>query len=726
MESSPESTRPLKRVKYEQHDDAIPLSIHGPDISVPESINGLNGSLVTDDSFFDNPWPSTSGLSSPSQVLFNLPEDFSNNTTSWAHTSTAPQPATLNLHTVSAPQPELQRQTQLLPRLLPATSEDTSPVENVESQVATRDDTVLFVVSPFTNEDRLTVTAVPRFSRPKNGQVNGYVKFNWPTKHEPTQPIQPSPSARVQTDDGVVDISSQVSRSRSDRRDSGVVFIPIPVTTAAQMQMHSRRMASHNVEIIWPEGTQPPITMTNPTPSPHEVFSRAPRKVPTLFGFYIYMDYLDRRIWEFYINNWCPGRSVLDDTNSWLKDLAPMCSNRGILHAMQALAGVYIYDYLPDERVRQRINQRYVESNQYFIELLNDPESRMPGKGQEVITMAILLSMHDVILTERRLKKPNKPRWLEGFKQGEYFLQQTDPGKRFWKEPKTAVYDPLRISQSIIVGRAVILAQPMMALSNPETMDPQAESHRFNWLLYGTERDLFEIHGGCGFSKKLLHTMSQVTYCAARLWQEPETAIVPVTARYLSMTLTTMRQWTREGAAWEECQRHPQTINWVRKTADDFVISSKNDMTNVTAEAWRIAAIIYYQCRLLRLPRTHPEVLANMNDLAKCINIMPTSGTHFTAQAPLLPVFFLGMLATDPAHREISRGWFEQVVNTPVRSSVPPLYAALKRIWKIIDTDATLQCELISLPESLGQRVPWWEYLVDRVEEQEDETLCLT
>ena len=206
----------------------------------------------------------------------------------------------------------------------------------------------------------------------------------------------------------------------------------------------------------------------------------------------------------------------------------------------------------------------------------------------------------EVILTERRLKKPNKPRWLEGFKQGEYFLQQTDPGKRFWKEPKTAVYDPLRISQSIIVGRAVILAQPMMALSNPETMDPQAESHRFNWLLYGTERDLFEIHGGCGFSKKLLHTMSQVTYCAARLWQEPETAIVPVTARYLSMTLTTMRQWTREGAAWEECQRHPQTINWVRKTADDFVISSKNDMTNVTAEAWRIAAIIYYQCRLLR------------------------------------------------------------------------------------------------------------------------------
>lgn len=57
-----------------------------------------------------------------------------------------------------------------------------------------------------------------------------------------------------------------------------------------------------------------------------------------------------------------------------------------------------------------------------------------------------------------------------------------------------------------------------------------------------------------------------------------------------------------------------------------------------------------------------------MDDLAKCIRIMPTSGSHFTAQAPLLPVFFLGLLATNPAHREVSRGWFQQVTNTPVRS----------------------------------------------------------
>lgn len=202
-------------------------------------------------------------------------------------------------------------------------------------------------------------------------------------------------------------------------------------------------------------------------------------------------------------------------------------------------------------------------------------------------------------MTERRLKKPAKPRWLEGFKQAEFFLQQTDPGRRFWKDQGNVQYDPLRISQSIIVGRAVILAQPMMALPDPKTMNPEVEANRFNWLLYGTENDLFEIHGGCGFSKKLLHTMSQVTYCAARLQQEPESTIVPITAKFIMRTLTAMRQWSREGKSWLECKGRPQTIEWVR-AGDVKKISSKEHMTDVTAEAWRIAAIIYYQCRLLR------------------------------------------------------------------------------------------------------------------------------
>ncbi|KAF5981589.1 hypothetical protein FBULB1_4700 [Fusarium bulbicola] len=407
------------------------------------------------------------------------------------------------------------------------------------------------------------------------------------------------------------------------------------------------------------------------------------------------------------IKNWCPGRSVLRDTNFWLKDLAPMHGNEGIMQAIICLAGIYIYDYVPDERLRQRINQRYVEADQNYIAHLNAPESREVRKGQEVITMTVLLSMLDVVLTERRRKKPDKPRWLEGFRQGEYFLQATDPGARYWK-PNNVQYNTLRISQSIIVGRGVILAQPMMALPSPQSFNPEAEAGRFSWLLYGTEDDMFEVHGGC------------------RLKQEPESTVVPITAKFLLRELSEIRQWSREDKDWELARKHPPTIDWARDKADTFIIDSNQIMTEVTAEAWRIAAIIYHQCRLLRLPRNHPEVLANLQDLACCIRIMPTSGPHFTAQAPLLPVFFLGLLATETVHKDVSMDWFEQVVQTPVRSSVPPLYGALLRIWGWIDEEVKIPRDPTALSEDIGKRYPWWEHFVAKVLETEEETLCLT
>lgn len=146
-----------------------------------------------------------------------------------------------------------------------------------------------------------------------------------------------------------------------------------------------------------------------------------------------------------------------------------------------------------------------------------------------------------------------------------------------------------------------------------------------------------------------------------------------------------------------------------------------------------------------RLPRNHPEVLVNLADLASCIRIMPTSGHYFTAQAPLFPVFLLGMVSTDPLHKQVSRRWFEQVVQTPVRSvsphfishicsryrsthtplqSVPPLFETLHRIWSWIDDDIPLDNQ--KPPESIALRDPWWEHLIERVEREEKETLCLT
>lgn len=94
--------------------------------------------------------------------------------------------------------------------------------------------------------------------------------------------------------------------------------------------------------------------------------------------------------------------------------------------------------------------------------------------------------------------------------------------------------------------------------------------------------------------------MSQITCCAARLQQEPESAIVPITARYLLRELLEMRQWSSESIPWEIAQQRPQPIERIRSKPNDFVIDTDQDMTDATAEAWRFASIIYLQSRLLR------------------------------------------------------------------------------------------------------------------------------
>lgn len=93
MESSPESARPLKRVKYVQQDDTVPVDMTASDIRGPES---MGGPLVTDVPMFDNPWALTTDLSSPSQVLFNLHEDLG---TPWPQTFTGEE---VNLRSYSS------------------------------------------------------------------------------------------------------------------------------------------------------------------------------------------------------------------------------------------------------------------------------------------------------------------------------------------------------------------------------------------------------------------------------------------------------------------------------------------------------------------------------------------------------------------------------------------------------------------------------------------------
>ncbi|TQV97663.1 zinc finger-like protein [Cordyceps javanica] len=565
-----------------------------------------------------------------------------------------------------------------------------------------------------------------QFSRPVDGKVNGYIKFAWSQSQE-------RPSSRV----------VEVTDLEDDTPTTSVAISHTPNHGYDLALQHCRATSASTPTVSPPTGSDSPCStastlvssqngayLPSPTGSvaPYLEFDKRvkPRYLPSHFGLNTVMDSMDRKLFKFYVHNWCPGRSVLKNTNLWLTDFARLHGSVGVLAAIQSLAGIYIHDYLPDEIVRRRINERFAVAEARFSQLLADMQNLNEVESSELITLASLLSMQDVVLTERRVKKPCHPRWLTGFRQAENMLELTDPGNRFYKESNVQV-DALRLSQSVIVGRAVILAQPMMPLPSGATFDAVAETRRFGFLLYGSEQDMYEIHGGCGFSKRLLHIFNQVTHCTARILQDGETPIVPVTAQMLFDQVSNLNQWSGEHDDWETAQhRNQQPIEWIRQKDETYVVQDAKEMTEVTAEAWRLAGMLYLQCRLFRLPRNHPEVVSNLADLAKSIAIMPTSGLVFTAQAPLLPVFFLGLLATVPDHAEVAHAWFQQVIHTPVRSSVPPLYQALKRIHTWMDHEVPVPSRNTELSQAIAERPPWWERMVSKIHEKEMEVLCLT
>ena len=91
---------------------------------------------------------------------------------------------------------------------------------------------------------------------------------------------------------------------------------------------------------------------------------------------------------------------MLTDTNLWLKDFAQMHKSDGVRAAIQSLAGIYIYDYLPREDVKERVNQRFRDAELKFSRLLNDPNtSQNEAQANELITIAVILSMQDVSCT---------------------------------------------------------------------------------------------------------------------------------------------------------------------------------------------------------------------------------------------------------------------------------------------------------------------------------------
>ncbi|KAI8710306.1 hypothetical protein NCS52_01583100 [Fusarium sp. LHS14.1] len=526
------------------------------------------------------------------------------------------------------------------------------------------------------------------YSRPDDGKIDGYIKLNWPSSNT-------SASERLQF--RASKTNTAVSPNQPHRASG---------STSSVTTERDRTLVSPTNITSQQTWTQLQTQPAQSTPSPDS-------------GLQSQKDGFDKKLLGFYLKNWCPGRSVLKKTNPWLIILAQACRNTAISNAIASaigcLAGIYIYDYNADERIREAVCRRYTMAAEYYKGLLEDPKSKGPGEGEEFVALGVVLSTIHVVQVQQRYGKPDSPSWLEGYKQCKHFLHKTNPGGQ---------RSDLREAMSAIVGCGVISSQLLAPLPNANSLNLPEQEKEFDWLLFGNEQETLEVRGGCGLSTSLMHRIAHVSFCVSCLVQNPESIVFQQTPEHLLRGLETTQQWSREYKPWEMAEAS-QPIERIRSRSTIMIAESKVEVAEVTAEAWRITAMIYLLCRLLRLPRNHPRVVDQMDDLARCIRIIPTSGPYFTAQAPLLPVFILGLLAINPDYKEMSQTWFRQVIKTPVRSNVPLLLKSLERTWCWIDNDIKTPTLPEVLPDAICERDPWWEKLVATMTGREGGILCV-
>jgi hypothetical protein len=194
---------------------------------------------------------------------------------------------------------------------------------------------------------------------------------------------------------------------------------------------------------------------------------------------------------------------------------------------------------------------------------------------------------------ERRWNHEQQPRWLLAYRYAEEILDARDPGSRFWRRENIQLTQ-LQMAHYVMVGRGLILSEPLSALP---VDNPEKRSERCQWLLYG---DSNEIHGACGFSRKLLFRVSQITLITACQASNPKgeedwTRL----ACFIMKELDEIRQVNPEGVQPKVTVGH-QPIEDIRMKPAKYVITTREEMTEVTAEAWRIAIIAYLQCRFWR------------------------------------------------------------------------------------------------------------------------------
>ncbi|EFR05452.1 hypothetical protein MGYG_08464 [Nannizzia gypsea CBS 118893] len=303
-----------------------------------------------------------------------------------------------------------------------------------------------------------------------------------------------------------------------------------------------------------------------------------------------------------------------------------------VKHAVVALSGSYLLDYNPQRNLRDRVNYHYDKAKEMISVALRSRQNQAIGQGDNLVAAIMLLLVDDCVNWELRINNA-EPNWILAASAARH-------GYANW------------------VALACILSElvtPLACRGNPNA---------YGWLLAGTQKESWKIHGGTGLCPKLLHIISQITYLSILV--KEDSSMAPIyAAKVISDGLKTFHQWSELSSGYPNAEELLQSCD---RDANGKVTTAAK-VTELTGETWVAAAQIYLHCRLLRIraeneyrkPRHHPDVQRTAKTLWKCVTRMPYSGSLFTSQAPFCPIFIASLVSIEKKDRMIAEEWFTTV-----------------------------------------------------------------
>ncbi|KAL5119062.1 hypothetical protein ACEQ8H_002986 [Pleosporales sp. CAS-2024a] len=357
---------------------------------------------------------------------------------------------------------------------------------------------------------------------------------------------------------------------------------------------------------------------------------------------------VEQTLMDFYINGICPGRTVSTQQNAYTAMLPISSACLSTRYALLSLSASYLCEYLPSQK------EIYHQAELYYSTQALKTLTAQISSGQNydgALATSMLLMHHAAVNSE------DSPLCWSCHAN----VFDTIPSELFNHHSDAALF----IRTQLALART---AQTCFQLQNTHFHSLEKEK----WYEGTPTVEAQQISVTLGLSPQLLFLISSVTSLAT----DTTSSNRLMYAQLQETQLQNLKQWTNE------------------------VQSAESEVLLATAEAFRLAALIYLRCRLYGFTRFHPSILELSDSLHTVLLSLPVKGNLYTAIYPVWPVFIAAVTANSDKRDRL----YQRVV--PIREGDKnTLPAVLKRV-------SGLRIWLAKQDACYQRRDGWWDEML--------------